>query len=322
MSPDDARTQQSDPRDITLTRYVRNRAVILPEARILYVPVPKAGCSSMLWALAGVAGLSEELFEQSRSIETTPELTIHDMDVWGPAHRLGDLDDADIRQIFLDAGWFRFTVVREPVARLWSAWQSKVLVQVPQLRRRFGDEWWWPQPPQSAADVAESFQRFVAAVRKGLIDGDNPHLDSTISNAHWAPQTFLLGREGIRLDHIGRLEQLGDTVAALNEHLATRDRPGVRLRKANRSALPASPGIAAAEDRDAILRLYRRDFETFDYRPGRMEGPDRDAWMEQVERVLPLIRLAIGHNQRFAILYERNQRLRKRLARSKPTRSD
>ena len=37
--------------------HVERRTVVLPEQRILFLPMPKAGCTSVLWLLAELAGI-------------------------------------------------------------------------------------------------------------------------------------------------------------------------------------------------------------------------------------------------------------------------
>ena len=34
------------------TDHILQRTVVLPELRVLFLPIPKAGCTSMLWLLA------------------------------------------------------------------------------------------------------------------------------------------------------------------------------------------------------------------------------------------------------------------------------
>ena len=39
-------------------RHVAQRTVVLPQHRVLFLPMPKAGCTSVLWLLAELAGLA------------------------------------------------------------------------------------------------------------------------------------------------------------------------------------------------------------------------------------------------------------------------
>ena len=74
------------------SHHVLQRTVVLPELRVLFLPVPKAGCTSVLWLLAALAGLRVERFAQSILPEVSPALTVHDMSLWRPEHRLADYE--------------------------------------------------------------------------------------------------------------------------------------------------------------------------------------------------------------------------------------
>jgi hypothetical protein len=103
--------------------------------------MPKAGCTSLLWLLADLAGIPAETFAQSALPEVSPALTVHDMSLWGEGFRLSDYADAERERILTDDGWFRFTLVRHPAPRLWSAWQSKLLLREPRFVVAYSTTW-------------------------------------------------------------------------------------------------------------------------------------------------------------------------------------
>ena len=102
------------------SNHVLQRTVVLPEHRVLFLPVPKAGCTSMMWLLAELAGIPAQRFARSSLAEVTPALTVHDMGLWAP-HRLADFEGDERDRVLSEDGWLRFTIVRDPVRRLWSA---------------------------------------------------------------------------------------------------------------------------------------------------------------------------------------------------------
>src|SRR5436309_2660039 len=71
--------------------HVLHRTIVLPQLRLLFLPVPKAGCTSLLWLLADLAGIPRQHFTRSASTEVDPLLTVHDMHLWGPEHLLGGM---------------------------------------------------------------------------------------------------------------------------------------------------------------------------------------------------------------------------------------
>jgi hypothetical protein len=200
------------------TSHVIKRGVVFERLRVLYVPVPKAGCTAMLWALAQASFLREGDFVGSVGGEVTRALTIHDMSRWPEAFRYGSRTPED-RQALLDAdGWFRFTVVRNPFRRLWSAWQSKILQAEPQFIRKFSSQTWFPETVDgSAGEILKAFRDFLAAIH------ENPEL--LRSDVHWAPQVDLIEYDQIPYDHVGRVEAMDQTVDHLRRHLQRHRKP-------------------------------------------------------------------------------------------------
>ena len=203
------------------THHVLQRTVVLPELRVLFLPVPKAGCTSVLWLLADLAGIPPERFSRSRLAEVTPALTVHDTNLWAP-HRLADFEGDERERVLAEDGWLRFTIVRDPVRRLWSAWQTKLLLREPRFVDAFGDQPWFPRVPERPADLREDFRSFVAAL-------SNP----SVEDVHWGVQHELVSQ--LPLTHVGRVERFDETLARLREHLGDR-RPGEPGRE-NRSPL-------------------------------------------------------------------------------------
>lgn len=287
-----------------LTPHVLQRSLVLEEARLLYVPTPKAACTSMMWALADLAGLTADHFLQSPSFEPTAELTIHDMDRWPDEHRLDRLAAERQTRALNENGWLRFTLVRDPVRRLWSAWQSKVLVREPSFIRRYANRSWFPTEPPEPGQIVARYRAFLAAVDAGIVPGDPPTLDDVADNPHWRPQSALLGGSGMRLFRIGRLENLGDMLAALEKHLANRGLLGLHLRSAKAFSIPYHPALLGSAGRSTVARLYAADLDQFGYRVPAAEEVQSDlgAWAELAAQMIPAVEVAIEHNLRFDAL--------------------
>ena len=113
--------------------------------------------------------------------EVSTALTVHDMSRWPPEHRLRRTSRAERDALLREDGWLRFTLVRDPATRLWSAWQSKLLLREPRFVDAFGEAPWFPRIPSAAGDLVEDFRRFVAAVGRG-----------EATDVHWAVQRDLI----------------------------------------------------------------------------------------------------------------------------------
>ena len=69
-------------------RHVELRTVVLPDLKIVFLPIPKGGCTSILWLLSGLAEIPPETFLHSTLPEVSPSLTVHDMSLWNDEQRL------------------------------------------------------------------------------------------------------------------------------------------------------------------------------------------------------------------------------------------
>lgn len=257
-------------------------AVVLEELRLVDVPVPKAGSTAILWVLAELAGLTSDDFADSRKLEVTRQLAVHDMSIWGRSHRLEGLSPKEVELILGSDEWFRFSVVREPVRRLWSAWVSKILMRDPRFVRTFGGEDWFPQQPSSWEDVVELFRQFVRILPRRPTDWHDPH---------WSPQVDLMGLADVEYSHAGRVEQLEDTFAVLRDYLSSRGAQLPLPERANPSLLPFVSGLLDASALDASNLWVACDREAFGYLPpaGAEEGPD-ERWRKVADTNIPAIR--------------------------------
>lgn len=268
------------------------RTVVLPNRKALFVPVPKAGCTSLLWLIAEIAGFKEARFHRSSGREVSQEMTVHDVNLWGARFLWKDLSPQARDEIAADDSWFRFTTVRNPASRLWSAWQSKLLLRESPFVQRFGTSRWFPRVPESPDDVLEDFRRFVEALSQPV--------ESRPVDVHWAPQTDIL-QPAPPLTFVGRVESMTETTDTLRDVLgpvADRFRP----RRENSSLLRYDPAMFDEASVDAINTLYARDFEEFGYPLLQHRPADLADWRAHTGSMLPAIEALISRHQRLGRL--------------------
>ena len=270
--------------------HVASTAIVLDELRLVYVPVPKAGSTAVLWALADLIGLHPDRFRKSHKSETTRALTIHDMSLWGKKRRLDSRRTSSVLRMFDSDDWLAFSLVREPVRRLWSAWVSKVLMREPRFSSAYGDESWFPPVPSSAEDVVNWFRVFVKAV------SDRPE---TLHDRHWASQDELLGVPQLGYDLVGRLEELPSALAVVDEHLRSRGMGPLTLQTENRSLVSFTPEVLDRRAWKQCFALTARDREAFGYEAVPIHATALDeTWRANVEAALPAIRAVVERNER------------------------
>jgi hypothetical protein len=280
--------------------HILQRAIVIDRLRIFYAPVPKAGCTSLLWSLAELTRLRESLFAGSVGREVTRALAIHDLSRWPPPLRFGERPQDERERVLRADDWLRFTVVRHPFRRLWSAWQSKVLLAEPQFITRYSSRPWFPGPVRSGADVLEAFREFLDALE------ENPSL--LHSDVHWAPQVDVIDFPHVPYDHIGQVEKLDETLDRVRQHLLRVNKDAVlpELPRTNVSALPYTDELFTEKDARFLEEMYGEDMRLFNYEPPRAEAlgsTPSESWMRTVDAVVPALEELRHRNERVADLH-------------------
>jgi hypothetical protein len=260
---------------------------VMPSWRAIYVSVNKAACTSLKWLVADVQGESRERFHRSLSREVTRAMTIHRRSLWQNTPMAKWMTDKELEAISPENGWFIFAVVRHPTARLFSAWQSKMLLREPWWWvEEFGDEPWFPRVPASGDDVVEDFVAFVRTLAR------NPE-QRVFRNRHFAPQHGLLAVDRMPYTRIYRTTEIGELLEDFERHLRGEGWKGepLSLSRANETPLKPIPALFTPEVLDAARELYREDFETFGYDdplPGGIDPSDAydSAAIAQVGRLI------------------------------------
>ena len=269
----------------------RATAMVLDKWKVVYVITPKLMGTSMLWMMAGLQNEDPARYvAHCRAPEVTRALTVHDPAIWQQWFKPLHLLPADvIEQVTSDDGWFRLAWTRHPVDRLWSAWQSKLLLREPQFVELYGTAQWFPRTPKelpkgaaALGAIAEDFESFVAALAQ------DPQL--LTADPHWAPQSYLLRPEDFPYSEIGRMESAAVTLGRLERHLRAQGWRGtLDLKRLNATLLPC------AVIRDPTLlrlieKIYTDDMIAFGYEPANVgHPPSADASAVAVQALAELV---------------------------------
>lgn len=275
---------------------------VLRRWRTMYVAVNKAACTSLKWMVADLQGENHDGFHRSLSSEVSRAMTIHRRGLWQHTPMAADLSDAELDAISPDSGWFVFAVVRHPAARLFSAWQSKLLLRERWWVERFGDAAWFPRVPRNGDEIVEDFHRFVRALDDGAAH--------VMANRHFAPQHRLLAVRRMRYSEIYRTTELADLLTDLDRHVRGEGWQGdpPTLPRANSMPLPQIRSLFTTRELAVVQATYRGDFECFGFSDGSSDGSElADSYTAaNVEEVGRLIERA----ERIGDLSQRARQLR------------
>jgi len=293
-----------------LVRHSDTRIVVLEELRIAFLPIPKSGCTSLLWSLAHLAGLDPAGFARSDQAEVSRSMAVHDMTRWRPQHRWQERSPAERRRILQDDSWLRLTVVRDPAARLWSAWQSKLLLQEPRFVARFGDQPWFPHGVDTVPDLLASFRAFVRALD---VDPERaPH------DAHWGSQAGLMA--AFAPTWTGRSEAASATLDRLREHLAGQGADPALVRddvpRENANPIPYHPSVYDETAAAAVARIHADDYARWDYAPPVAAAPD-EPWEQAAGLRLASVRALADRHRRIGELLDLAEERRQAVLRAR-----
>lgn len=99
--------------------------------KIFYVSTPKVACTSLKWWFASLEGKVQALRSLTDSAESDPDLIIHGNNFHSLAPEVTGLGPDALGDTLSSDDFFKFAIVRNPYKRLFSAWQSKLLLQEP-----------------------------------------------------------------------------------------------------------------------------------------------------------------------------------------------
>jgi glycosyltransferase involved in cell wall biosynthesis len=236
--------------------YLRWNAYLSTTYKLLYISTPKVACTSLKWWFASLAGYAKALSEYRESGESDPDLVIHDSFHKVAPHVTG-LESEALAPAIVSENYFRFAVVRNPYKRIFSAWQSKLLLQEPLQSQPYLECDFFRHPIESVEDIRSSFEGFL----EHLAFKEAPdYLD-----VHWTPQADLLRPDLIPYTKLAQIENLHELNAALSEHLGPHFANPFLSRRTNESLLSFSRELITERAAELIRMLYARDFEMFGY---------------------------------------------------------
>lgn len=277
-----------DRMNVLLPRVI---GMVLDKWKVIYVITPKLMGTSMLWMMAELQNQDPARYvAHCRAPEVTRALAVHDPAIWQHWFKQLHLLPADvIEQVTSEDGWFRLGWTRHPVNRLWSAWQSKLLLREPHFVELYGTAQWFPRTPKklpkgaaTLGAIVEDFESFVAALAQ------DPQL--LTADAHWAPQSYLLRPDVFPYSEIGRIESTAVTLGRLECHLQAQGWRGTLDLKWLNATLVPREVIRDPTLLQLIEKIYTDDMIAFGYEPANVgHPPSADASAVAVQALAELV---------------------------------
>lgn len=273
--------------------YLRWNSYLSQRYKLFYIATPKVACTSLKWWFAALEGHSLVLRGIIDSAETDPDLVIHDTFHKVAPNVTGLMPEA-LSEALTSDSYFRFAVVRNPYHRIFSAWQSKLLLQEPLQTRPYLQCEFFHRPIECADDIATAFEDFLVH----LAINEAP----SYWDVHWTPQVILLRPDLINYSQLVKIENAKELSQALTARLGEHIPNPFANRRTNESLIPYLPEFVTERSTELIRSLYAEDFDTFGYSNQPPEAKETFT-ADQFNLAFKAIALIRGRHQR---LGERN----------------
>lgn len=236
--------------------YLSRNSYVSNKYKLVYVATPKVACTSLKWWFADLEGVTEALRRYPGSAESDPDLAIHDT-FHKVAPGVTGLSPSVLAGPIRSDDFFRFAVVRNPYNRIFSAWQSKLLLHEPLQIEPYLNCDFFNNPIENFSDITQAFQGFL----EHIADHEVPDY----FDVHWAPQVSLLRPDLISYSKITQIEDIDDLDTALQAHLGPGMSSPFSKHRVNESLMPFLPVFVTERSAELIQTLYAEDFKTFRY---------------------------------------------------------
>ena len=236
--------------------YIRYNSYRSERYKLLYVATPKVACTSLKWWFATLGGHDRALRSITDSIETDPDLVIHDS-FHRVAPDVAHLKPEALAETLASDSYFRFAVVRNPYRRIFSAWQSKILLREPYQIEPYRQCNFVHHPIECAEDIAAAFEGFL----EHLAANEAP----SYWDVHWTPQAKLLRPDLMNYSKLVKIENAKELGQALAKRLGGDVPDPFANHRTNESLIPYLPELVTGRSSELIRTLYAEDFDTFGY---------------------------------------------------------
>lgn len=234
----------------------KGHILVARNARVLYVPSTKVASSTMRLLLAEANGtFRPDLIPYLDGPTVSVEQSVHSMTINGLVH-MELLSAADQFEMKTADEWWRVAAVRNPYARVYSAWENRILFRAP--GQILPDAW------SACADVmvgdridlGATFRTFVRVL------ADSPEVFGR--DSHFKSQAMHFDLTPIDLTHLIRLDREGE-LARFADELGRRVGQPLVPQRLNEGLGLTYRDVTDSATADLVRQIFADDFARFDF---------------------------------------------------------
>lgn len=230
-------------------------ALVAPTLKVLYLPTPKAACTTMKLLLAQAAGTHRPAMADRLAImHVSRAQTIHHPAVHGLT-RFGDLSPRNQRDILDSHEWLRITSLRDPIARAYSAWENRIFMRAHRRTREI-IALAHDVSTNGQLDLAGSFARFAVAL--------SANESVFMSDHHFWPQARVVQPDHVEFTSLVRVDQPGE-IDAFARLLSERSGSNLTPQRLNEGLGVKVDRVCNRTTADHLTAVYRADYDRFGF---------------------------------------------------------
>ena len=234
---------------------VANLALVARETKVLYLPTPKAACTTIKLMLATAEGSHRpEIADRLAVMHVSRAQTIHHPDVHGLL-RLSDLSASERKNVLSSPDWLRVASVRDPVSRAYSAWENRIFMRA-HRRTKEVIELAHDVHVDGKLDLAASFAHFAKVLGE--------HADVFMTDHHFQPQVRLVCPDAVDYGRLVRVDQPGE-IDALAGLLSERSGKAITATRLNEGLGVKVERVCDVHTANRLMATYAMDYETFGF---------------------------------------------------------
>ncbi|MGA1331716.1 MAG: sulfotransferase family 2 domain-containing protein [Ilumatobacteraceae bacterium] len=240
---------------------VAHLALVARNTKVMYLPTPKAACTTIKLMLATAEGTHRpEVADRLAVMHVSRAQTIHHPEVHGLT-RLADLSAREQAAVLTSPDWLRVASLRDPVARAYSAWENRIFMRA-HRRTKVIIELAHDVVVDGRVDLAASFAHFARVLGE--------HGDTFMTDHHFQPQALLVHPETVNYTRLVRVDQPGE-IDGLARVLSERSGKQVTATRLNEGLGVKVDRVCDAHTANRLMATYATDYDTFGF--ARREWP-------------------------------------------------